>query len=299
MSSSGGKGDGRDIGDERGPGGEDRGRDVGRPGESEGGEDNVVRLPRDWLGPRDELVPFGPSADRDEGEQRQEEVGSAPADPVSPDDFWGERSAALQGALDEPDGTTVESAHAARVRERLRGPAIAALGATAVALVVLACLSLFGQSPSRGRPAARARVGTGQGRGLFGAWPALTPPTMHGSHIASRSNNARRGPRRQQGGHSSGAVPVSYSAQPASQLGANAGGRTAAAGARGGISSATKSSPSNAAPSPPSTPTFSHTTPSSPATSSSSGSHHQAAQTRKAPAFGPNGALGPGHSRDG
>src|SRR2546430_2374336 len=97
---------------ERGSGGED--------------EDKVIRLPRDWLGPRDELVPFGPSADRSGRNRREcepptaadadhpstapaedpsvrpplEEVGSRPADPVSPDDFWGERSAALQGPLD-------------------------------------------------------------------------------------------------------------------------------------------------------------------------------------------------------
>ena len=29
-------------------------------------KDNVVPLPRDWLGPREELVPFGPSARRSE-----------------------------------------------------------------------------------------------------------------------------------------------------------------------------------------------------------------------------------------
>src|SRR5437868_5354075 len=44
--------------------------------------DNVVRLPRDWLGPREDLVPFGPSAYREEPEQATEL-------PRSANDFWG------------------------------------------------------------------------------------------------------------------------------------------------------------------------------------------------------------------
>jgi hypothetical protein len=49
-----------------------------------------VRLPRDWLGPRDELVPFGPRAD-------------PPASPPSADDFWGEKSDAVQLAVQGPE----------------------------------------------------------------------------------------------------------------------------------------------------------------------------------------------------
>ena len=57
--------------------------------------DNVVRLPRDWLGPREELVPFGPRAFR-----------GADEPPPSADDFWGERSAAIHGALEAPANWT-------------------------------------------------------------------------------------------------------------------------------------------------------------------------------------------------
>jgi hypothetical protein len=67
-------------------------------------ESNVVRLPRDWLGPRDELVPFGPSAERRlaEARAREEAAVETPATvpdarvldlpvkpPVTTDDFWG------------------------------------------------------------------------------------------------------------------------------------------------------------------------------------------------------------------
>lgn len=51
---------------------------------------NVVRLPRDWLGPREELIPFGPRA------------SESPAAP-SPSDFWGEHSADMHHALQGPD----------------------------------------------------------------------------------------------------------------------------------------------------------------------------------------------------
>jgi len=58
---------------------------------------NVVRLPRDWLGPREELVPVGPAA--------------GPAAPLGEDGlpptaeaFWSEDSAALHDAVRAPTG---------------------------------------------------------------------------------------------------------------------------------------------------------------------------------------------------
>ena len=53
---------------------------------------NVVRLPRDWLGPRDELVPFGPRASSEDAEEP----------PPTAEDFWGERSASIHDALQAP-----------------------------------------------------------------------------------------------------------------------------------------------------------------------------------------------------
>ena len=57
------------------------------------GPSNVVRLPRDWLGPRDELVPFGVDRLDDPGDS---------AAPPSAADFWGERAGAVQDVLQGP-----------------------------------------------------------------------------------------------------------------------------------------------------------------------------------------------------
>jgi len=63
-------------------------------GTGDSADDNVVRFPRDWLGSRDELIPFGPAADR--GDDLETEL------PPAAQDFWGEESAAVQGALRGP-----------------------------------------------------------------------------------------------------------------------------------------------------------------------------------------------------
>jgi len=58
-----------------------------------------VRLPRDWLGPREELIPFGPRAASIEADQPP----LSSEDPLpSPADFWGEQSAAIQSAVQAP-----------------------------------------------------------------------------------------------------------------------------------------------------------------------------------------------------
>jgi hypothetical protein len=61
-------------------------------------EENVIRLPRDWLGPPEELVPIG-SAARARAAQRAPEHDMPPA----ADAFWSEDSAALHDALEAPD----------------------------------------------------------------------------------------------------------------------------------------------------------------------------------------------------
>jgi hypothetical protein len=71
-------------------------------------DDNVVRLPRDWLGPREELVPFGPA----DAEGRDSRNGMPTAD-----DFWGEESSAMQSVLETP----ARSSASARFAPRLRG----------------------------------------------------------------------------------------------------------------------------------------------------------------------------------
>jgi hypothetical protein len=63
----------------------------------------ILRFPRDWVGPLEELVPFGPSADRE---------------PPSAPDFWGEDSAVLQDAVEVADAG--EMPGAVHVPERPR-----------------------------------------------------------------------------------------------------------------------------------------------------------------------------------
>jgi hypothetical protein len=66
-------------------------------------EENVIRLPRDWLGPPEELVPIGPAA-RARAAQRDLENGMPPA----ADAFWSEDSAALHDAVQAPPGDSGE-----------------------------------------------------------------------------------------------------------------------------------------------------------------------------------------------
>jgi hypothetical protein len=120
----------------------------GREETIEGGV--VLRFPGDWVGPLEELVPFGPAADRE----------PSPAEP----DFWGEDSAVLQGvveALEEPRQPE---------RQPLRlGPLLLPAGAV-LAAVLFAVAAVLGGSPSRA-PHVRAVTFA------IGSLPRLAPTT--------------------------------------------------------------------------------------------------------------------------
>jgi hypothetical protein len=64
-------------------------------------EENVIRLPRDWLGPPEELVPIGPAA---RARAAQRELGGDM--PPTADAFWSEDSAALHDAVQAPAATS-------------------------------------------------------------------------------------------------------------------------------------------------------------------------------------------------
>ncbi len=101
-------------------GSDERETDLRRRRREQGDEQpdaTVVRLPRDWLGPRDQLVPFGPRAHAPAGFV---DTGSAPAadpprvdtlppSPIRSDeapsaaDFWSERSDSLHDVLQVPE----------------------------------------------------------------------------------------------------------------------------------------------------------------------------------------------------
>lgn len=130
------------------------------------GASNVVPFPRDWFGPRDELVP----------------IGQARPDPQPPADrsrtaadFWGEESAAVHDAL---QGPPPEPRHAGRnpygavalgrarragalLRLRWLGdlPARAAIGAVALVLVAAVYLAARPAGPDAPRSGQLTRRG--------------------------------------------------------------------------------------------------------------------------------------------
>lgn len=136
---------------------------------------NVVRLPRDWLGPRDELVPFGtPLDDLPSADESVTESGT-PA-PPSAQSFWSADAAALHAPLDAgppvtgfsdaaPRSELEDPQFPARVHRRF-GNRLPRIGlrppgagfAVAAVLVLLALLafvpSLLGSSASLHRAAA-------------------------------------------------------------------------------------------------------------------------------------------------
>jgi hypothetical protein len=72
-----------------------------------------VRLPVDWLGPRDELVPIGPPREDNASDRRDQTaprtdrqqlraLTEQPTIPPSAADFWGERAEAVQDVLQGP-----------------------------------------------------------------------------------------------------------------------------------------------------------------------------------------------------
>lgn len=64
----------------------------------------VVRIPRDWFGPPDELVPFGPRAvEADEAELGNGRNATLAA-PLDPNSFWDESSSSIQDVVEAPAG---------------------------------------------------------------------------------------------------------------------------------------------------------------------------------------------------
>lgn len=309
MSSKRGQGGGNDQGGEH------------RPGDP--GEDKVIRLPRDWLGPREDLVPFGPSADRHIPEPSEsddpsgewdapgetssrpplEEVSSPPPDPVSPDDFWGERSAALQGPLDEADHEAVVGDEAGPTLRRRPARVLAAATAAAVALAILT-LSLLGQSSS-GPERSRITAGAGSGGGVDSAggrgtlWP-LPSHTRLALQRPGRSGHAR--PKRkeptlpQQGAALAADYVRPASAAQSSTASGNSGSES---GSGGTTSSSANQSQVTFSPPTASAPTGSGATTGTTTRSSTTPTTTGGTSRHKAPAFGATGALSPGHSHTG
>jgi hypothetical protein len=160
--------------------------------------DKVVRLPRDWLGPREDLVPFGPSP-------------APPAEPdlasFAPDDFWGERAAAIHSVVqappaEPPDDRPADDRPSPARKPRLRHQRLAAAVAVAVAGIAAAgaVVLLFGGSPSHETGGARLNIAAIVSDGVSQILKAGPPrvvtrataprPVNHVRHRAPRSKPA-------------------------------------------------------------------------------------------------------------
>jgi hypothetical protein len=229
--------------------------------------DNVVRLPRDWLGPRDELIPFGPSAD-----------GAPESDsPPTADDFWGEDSSAIQTALEAPafvdPGWGAASRARARDGFRTRTRAVSVLGGVAAALLVTLALVGGGSGPkhaSQGLLATRAArsIRSSNLAGLTRTIRTLERPlSRHGRALSEARSQHHVSSASARLGHHRAAKPTGTVER-----------------VRYTRSSKSATGESSAA-----------TSPATPAAETSG----QASSSNNQPALGANGALGPGSSPDG
>jgi hypothetical protein len=229
-------------------------------------EDNIVQLPRDWLGPREELVPFGPSAGPDASKP-------AESDDVSPEDFWGERSAAVQDTLEhEAARGSAFAQEPARVRmQRLRRPALVAGIAALVASAVAVPLALMNQAGAPRHSTVASNLSPYRHRAIP---PAHLRAQRSAGHQRARSSRPTKPSRHARVTHT---ARVAYPAQP-----------TAASTPSVYVRSY---SPSTGTPSASVSTTSPSTT--SPATTTTTVGSDRKSST---PPFGARGALGPGKS---
>jgi hypothetical protein len=247
------------------------GRQTGAGATESPTSDNVVRLPRDWLGPRDELIPFGPSADSAD-------------DSVSPptaDDFWGEDSSSIQTAVEAPafvdPGWGAGSRARAREGFHTRARAVSVLGGVAAALLVTLAVVSGGSSP---KPASQGLLATRPPRSIKGSNLAgLTrtirilerPLSRHGR----ASSQARSGHHTSSTGAPRGRHRASGAGKPTGTVERVRYTRSSGS-ATGGSSAAASTASATAAETP-----------------------AEASSSNNQPALGANGALGPGSSPDG
>lgn len=289
---------------------------------------NVVPFPRDWLGPRDELVPFGrdaaeaPEADAETADVH--EISLAP--PPGPDAFWGEDSAEIHAVLqgpdvgprDQKDREDRDAGHkptpATRRRPRRTVALIAAALVAAVAVVTVAVVELGIRSSSP--PAQEAVFNPASGslsaqQVRLASWRKyLVATNVHASQalrkvsqrvVARTARHRPDHPSAPKPTHHATPVHTSAHAYPVSTQSAPSSTSTVSSTRSAPVSSSvptqpvdTPSSSSGTVVSEPTQPTSSSTTSGGSATSSHSGGQSSKA---KAPA-GPTGnsaLLGPGH----
>jgi len=147
-------------------------------GEEPGTTNNVVPFPRDWLGPREELIPFGSSA----GYGAHETAATPGAEA-----FWGGESGPLHAVLPEP--AVLSGLGGARIRTRAGRLAVAGLAAAVLAAAVLG--RLVGV-PTSATPSVGSGVAAAGFMDLALLRGAVGPPAIESSKPATRSAPARR-----------------------------------------------------------------------------------------------------------
>jgi hypothetical protein len=270
-----------------------------------GATENVVRLPRDWLGPRDELVPIGPRA-RAAQPPDTASVESLPPDAAS---FWGEDSGALHSPMAAPvDPRAAQGppsaagpplrprVHLPRLRLGLRGSRAVRLaprrraGTAAVVGLLVACvvvvLAAIGETEGSAHaprsiaaslsPDARITTITGVNRARLRAH----------THTVTHTTTARR-----DGAKAKAKAKAKHASHHHASTGRHRH-RTSSAppvtnrAGEAAVATTSTSSPAT---------TTSASTASAPAATPASSTSSSSQQ----PAFGANGQLGPGSSPDG
>lgn len=275
------------------------------------GGDNVVRLPRDWLGPREDLVPFGPSAYRDASEVVTEL-------PRSADDFWG--GADSQETV-EAVSSPADPAQPARRRSlaslrRLSHPrpslplaargllSRAALAAGVGLLGILAAVGFVIGSGGGKHAVSGLRADTSLQSGTASssfdarANDLRERAARHASHVRVRHGatvrhraEIRRHRASAQHRHRRRTAPTTVQAVKYTSPGPVAT-SDAAVSSSSGVNTSAPAGETGAASGP-------TTTNSSPPTTASSASTGNSSSSSNQPAIGANGSLGPGSSPDG
>lgn len=270
------------------------GSEGSRTDESQAGSgetSNVVRIPRDWFGPPEELVPFGPRANQSPADPQSGFQPGAyaedaePGVPLDPNSFWGEEATSIHDVV---EGSASDLRHPSedlalrlgpfeRVRRSARVGSVAVGVGLLVAVGVAVPLALSGSKP---RAARRAVSSSGREKtAAVSARVARVRPAPR----QTRRHGGPRPSRRSVRHHSHGAAAASpprptpvvyhptqptYSPQPST-------GYTGTSGASSPASSGS-------------------------ASSGASGSATTVASSHSSqPAFGASGALGPMSSPDG
>jgi hypothetical protein len=253
-----------------------------------------VRLPRDWLGPRDELVPIGRVA-RSRPAEPESDV------PPAADAFWSEDSAALHDAVQAPPAAAwapigpAEPSARRRVRLPLHGRRPVRTALVGAALVTAVALAVIGYTDKPGLSSARhasASTSAAASLGVIGAMDSLmqassSSATRSAAHPTNRPAHRRAGPARPRAGdRRPRSKPVRHRGRAIRRVPSSPG-------------PVTQPTTTSVAPPVQTTPVVSTPTP-TPTTSAgpTHGSSQPTATSARHTAFGQNGTLGPGSSPD-